>query len=424
MRIYHGSKKIVSMPICDSGNGHNDFGGGFYATESEELAREWACIRKSGGFLNIYELETDDIAILDLSGKGYGIKNWAALVVSNRGLWLKDQKTAERKNKLIADSIPDTASFDVIKGYRADCSYYSLIISYLEDDISLKELEEAVLTEDLGEQLVIKSEYALQKLTFLDYEAVDGSLYYPKRMMRDTPTEKAESEEALLKPYPKAFVTHAMRLLGEFLEYTSALYPEASQDSIFSMFVISGFAERLENGDPAVIRGLSGPELANKVLSSCGAAPYMDGDMVISGNAAKDLPPRSADYITPALPFWCGRMLAYLQWFKNISFSELLRLLPVSRLRSMHQDLKDMPIEVAAVTIDKRIALRQSSATRLQNHRKRTGLSQKELALASGVNIRTLQQYERRDKDIKKAAAGKLLALSRVMHCSPESLLD
>ena len=47
-----------------------------------------------------------------------------------------------------------------------------------------------------------------------------------------------------------------------------------------------------------------------------------------------------------------------------------------------------------------------------------------ELAEKTGVNLRTLQQYENRSKDIGKAAGSTLLALSRVMGCRMEDLLE
>ena len=60
----------------------------------------------------------------------------------------------------------------------------------------------------------------------------------------------------------------------------------------------------------------------------------------------------------------------------------------------------------------------------LQKLRKNCGYSQKELSLKSGVNLRTLQQYELRSKDINKAASGTLPALSKVLGCSIEDLLE
>ena len=43
---------------------------------------------------------------------------------------------------------------------------------------------------------------------------------------------------------------------------------------------------------------------------------------------------------------------------------------------------------------------------------------------AASVNLRTLQQYENRSKDIGKAAGSTLLALSRVLGCRMEDLLE
>ena len=55
-------------------------------------------------------------------------------------------------------------------------------------------------------------------------------------------------------------------------------------------------------------------------------------------------------------------------------------------------------------------------ATKLQELRKNIGYSQRELAEKSGVNLRTLQQYELKAKDINKAATT-LLALSKTLGC-------
>ena len=53
-----------------------------------------------------------------------------------------------------------------------------------------------------------------------------------------------------------------------------------------------------------------------------------------------------------------------------------------------------------------------------------SGYTQKELAEKVGVNLRTLQQYEIRAKDINKAAGTTLLALSKVLGCRVEDLLE
>ena len=53
-----------------------------------------------------------------------------------------------------------------------------------------------------------------------------------------------------------------------------------------------------------------------------------------------------------------------------------------------------------------------------------TGLPQSELTAVSGVNIRNIQQYEQRAKDINRAAAISLQSLARVLGCRIESLLE
>ena len=50
--------------------------------------------------------------------------------------------------------------------------------------------------------------------------------------------------------------------------------------------------------------------------------------------------------------------------------------------------------------------------------------NQKTLSEKVGINLRTLQQYEIRAKDINKATAITLLSLSKVLGCHMEDLLN
>lgn len=51
-------------------------------------------------------------------------------------------------------------------------------------------------------------------------------------------------------------------------------------------------------------------------------------------------------------------------------------------------------------------------------------MTQKRLSEESGVNLRTLQQYETGAKDINKASANTLGALSKVLWCRMEDLME
>lgn len=69
MKIFHGSKKIIEKPQFGVGKIHNDYGRGFYCTESLEIAKEWACDYLEDGFANAYELDCEELKILNLNDK-------------------------------------------------------------------------------------------------------------------------------------------------------------------------------------------------------------------------------------------------------------------------------------------------------------------------------------------------------------------
>ena len=84
MQIYHGSENIIESPLFGFGNPHNDYGLGFYCTENLELAKEWACQKNKDGFANCYELNTEKLTILELSGSNFSILHWISVLMQNR----------------------------------------------------------------------------------------------------------------------------------------------------------------------------------------------------------------------------------------------------------------------------------------------------------------------------------------------------
>nr|MCR4933514.1 DUF3990 domain-containing protein [Lachnospiraceae bacterium] len=82
MILYHGSNIIVNKPLFGYGKPYNDYGQGFYCTEDEELAKEWACNSPTGGFVSVYSLDTKGLNILRLNEKN--ILEWLAILIKNR----------------------------------------------------------------------------------------------------------------------------------------------------------------------------------------------------------------------------------------------------------------------------------------------------------------------------------------------------
>ena len=55
MQIFHGSEEIIKNPQFGFGNPRNDYGLGFYCTESVDLAKEGACQKNNVPFATMLE---------------------------------------------------------------------------------------------------------------------------------------------------------------------------------------------------------------------------------------------------------------------------------------------------------------------------------------------------------------------------------
>lgn len=183
--LYHGSANIIKNPVFGMGNCHNDYGLGFYCSDEIELAKEWACTENESGYVNYYPLDLSNLNIMRLSGGGYNILNWLALLLDNRTFRVSNPVAAEGRAYLLDKFLPDIKSYDCIVGYRADDSYFSFASGFLNNTISLEQLEFAMYLGKLGEQTVMKSKKSFDKLRFVRCEAADKDIYFPKRKERD-----------------------------------------------------------------------------------------------------------------------------------------------------------------------------------------------------------------------------------------------
>ena len=100
--LYHGSEHIIETPEWGKGALNNDYGRGFYCTESLELAMEWACSKNTNGYANKYELELSGLSVLNLNSEEYSILNWLALLAEHRTYWEKSS-ISEQAKKMIRD---------------------------------------------------------------------------------------------------------------------------------------------------------------------------------------------------------------------------------------------------------------------------------------------------------------------------------
>ena len=182
--LYHGSDKIVSKPVFGKGKIYNDYGQGFYCTKNIELAKEWACPTLDDGFSNCYELESDGLRVLDLQSKEFCTLHWLSILIANRRFDMDTPIMRQGAYYLKTHFLPPISEFDVIKGYRADDSYFSFAQAFLSNQISYSQLQNAMKLGKLGEQIVLKSQKAFNQIEFRNYEIAEGKKYYASRMSR------------------------------------------------------------------------------------------------------------------------------------------------------------------------------------------------------------------------------------------------
>lgn len=191
MVLYHGSDHIIQKPELKLGKTTNDYGRGFYCTEHVELAKEWACQKATDGFANKYEFDMSGLKVCNLEKEPYHILNWLALLTRYRSYWQAQSIAEEAKDYLQEQFFVDLADVDVVIGYRADDSYFSFAQDFISGTISLEQLARAMRLGKLGEQIVIKSERAFERLMFQDAEVADAEEYYTKKIIRDREARQA-----------------------------------------------------------------------------------------------------------------------------------------------------------------------------------------------------------------------------------------
>lgn len=193
--LYHGSPNKVVVPQFGFGEGKHDYGKGFYLTENIELAKEWAVCRpdETNGWVHKYELETDDLRILDF--QEHNILSWLAELMKHRDA--SDSRRYKVLSKKFIDEYGiDTSEYDVIKGWRANASYFYIAKEFVRDNIDIEILEELLSLGGLGIQYCIKSELAYSKLTEVDdgLISVDYSEFNEKYNERDIIARKKMRE--------------------------------------------------------------------------------------------------------------------------------------------------------------------------------------------------------------------------------------
>ena len=211
----------------------------------------------------------------------------------------------------------------------------------------------------------------------------------------------------MIRAYSESYLNDAKGTLSQFFDYLINDC-EMPADWVSAIFVSSGYAEQFERGNPLILAGMSGIELARAVVSES----YRE----------KELPePRYADGLSPE--YWAGWALAEYQWYSAKRFSDIFRCVKLSQIVAMYSVYHEMDISKFISAMEERCAS-VVLPSKLKALRENRNFSQSELSAASGVSLRSIQMYEQRINDINKAQAGTVYKLSRAIGCNVEDLLE
>lgn len=183
--LFHGSSDIIEKPKFGYGKTYNDYGLGFYCTDSLEMAKEWGVSYERNGYANCYELDCSELKILDLNSQDHCILHWMAVLLENREFDVPSGLALEAKEYILNNFSVDYKQYDAIIGYRADDSYFSFAQDFINGTISYRQLGNAMHLGKLGQQFVLKSREAFERIKFTGYEIAESSEWYAKKMLRD-----------------------------------------------------------------------------------------------------------------------------------------------------------------------------------------------------------------------------------------------
>lgn len=211
----------------------------------------------------------------------------------------------------------------------------------------------------------------------------------------------------MTRAYQEIYLSKAQSVLGDAFDYAVNTC-NISGDDFTKLFMASTASRRMENGEPSLLAGKSGIEIAVDVVRET------------TGKKIDTLP---QEHFGRSKEYWAGWAIAYYQWFSARKFNDIFKAIPFDDLQKMYYTLHEADISKFVDIADKRIK-EHFNDTNLKRIRTAYGCSQAKLAKLSGVSLRSIQMYEQRKKNINKASADALYNIAKVLGCTMEDLLE
>ena len=207
--------------------------------------------------------------------------------------------------------------------------------------------------------------------------------------------------------YQEIYLSKAQAVLGDAFDYAVNTCKINGSDFI-KLFIASSVSKRMQNGEPAYLAGKSGIEIVLEVIFE---------------TMGKQLQVDPMDHMGRSREYWIGWVSAYYQWQSGRKYSDIFKVISFEDMQKMYYTLHEADITKFVETADK-LMKEYFADTNLKRIRTAYGCTQAELAKRSGVNLRSIQMYEQRHKDINKASVETVYSLAKVLGCTVEDLIE
>lgn len=207
--------------------------------------------------------------------------------------------------------------------------------------------------------------------------------------------------------YREIYLSNAQSVLGDAFDYAINIC-QIPGDDFVKLFVASTVGRRMENGEPSLLSGKSGIEIAIEVIAE---------------TTGKQLEAIPAESMERSVEYWIGWAVAYYQWHSARRYSDIFKAMTFDDLQKMYYTLHEADITKFVDIAEERIK-EHFKDTNLKRIRTAYGCTQAELAKLSSVTLRSIQMYEQRRKDINKASADTLYSIAKVLGCTIEDLIE
>ena len=211
----------------------------------------------------------------------------------------------------------------------------------------------------------------------------------------------------MTRAYREIYLSNAQSVLGDAFDYAINTC-QIPGDDFVRLFAASSISRRMENGEPSVLSGKSGIEIA------------MD---VVLETTGKGLDTEPHESIARSAEYWIGWAVAYYQWYSSRRYGDIFKVLTFDSLHKMYYTLHEADI-TKFVDIAEEIVKEHFKDTNLKRIRTAYGCTQAELAELSGASLRSIQMYEQRRKDINKASVETLYGIAKALGCTIEDLIE